>query len=33
MNALGYVALSRYLDPDQPVYGLQRLYRDESKHP
>jgi len=29
VNALGYVALSRYLGPDQPVYGLQAQYPED----
>ena len=29
-NSLGYIALARRLDPDQPVYGLQFQYPEES---
>jgi amino acid adenylation domain-containing protein len=30
VNSLGYLALARHLDPDQPVYGLQYQYPEES---
>jgi amino acid adenylation domain-containing protein len=33
VNALGYIALARHLGDDQPVYGLQQQYRDESDFP
>ncbi len=29
-NSLGYIALARRLDPDQPVYGLQFQYPEEA---
>ncbi len=29
VNALGYIALARYLDPERPVYGLQYQYAEE----
>jgi amino acid adenylation domain-containing protein len=29
-NSLGYIALAKRLDPDQPVYGLQFQYPEES---
>jgi amino acid adenylation domain-containing protein len=29
VNALGYVALARYLGPEQPVYGLQAQYPED----
>ncbi len=29
VNALGYIALARYLDPQQPVYGLQYQHAEE----
>ncbi len=33
VNALGYIALARSLGDDQPVYGLQQQYRDETDFP
>jgi amino acid adenylation domain-containing protein len=33
VNALGYIALARHLGDDQPVYGLQQQYRDETDFP
>ena len=29
VNMLGYVALSRHIDPERPIYGLQYQYADE----
>ena len=29
VNALGYIALARYLDPDRPVYSMQYQYAEE----
>ena len=31
VNSLGYIALGRHLDPEQPVFGLQMQYPEETK--
>jgi thioesterase domain-containing protein/acyl carrier protein len=31
VNSLGYIALSRHLEPDRPIYGIQYQYAEETE--